>query len=79
MTSHYKSEAKPSSLANQNEASEFYQIRIQSELKAEFMGKCREMALNPSAVVRMLMVQWNAENGPARTQVRTARLPAPKA
>lgn len=44
-----------------DEASEFYQIRIQPTLKAEFMRNCREQALNPSAVVRMLMEGWNRQ------------------
>lgn len=45
-----------------DEASDFYQIRIQPSLKAEFMRNCHERALNPSAVVRMLISGWNGAN-----------------
>lgn len=40
------------------EAGAVYQIRIQPELKTEFMKNCHAMALNPSAVLRMLMTEW---------------------
>jgi hypothetical protein len=40
------------------DSQDFYQIRIQSDLKNEFMQNCYELALNPSAVVRMLMADW---------------------
>lgn len=44
------------------ENAEFYQIRITPELKKEFMHNCHQQALNPSAVMRMLMTQWTASN-----------------
>lgn len=58
--------AKPQAGKPKNEPSEFYQIRINHELKNQFMQNCKEMALNPSAVMRKLMSQWTKENSPAQ-------------
>ena len=39
-----------------------YQIRLRNELKGKFMESCHELALNPSAVLRMLMDEWIKKN-----------------
>lgn len=45
-----------------SEIDEVYQIRLANELKSKFMRSCHEMALNPSAVMRMLMTDWTERN-----------------
>ena len=42
------------------EVADVYQIRINQNLKKEFMQTCHELALNPSAVVRKLMAEWTS-------------------
>lgn len=49
------------------DSDQVYQIRLKGELKLEFMDTCHGLALNPSAVLRMLMGEWTRKNRPART------------
>jgi hypothetical protein len=44
------------------ERDEVYQIRLKNELKSRFMESCHDLALNPSAVMRMLMDEWTKKN-----------------
>lgn len=58
---------------NKKDAQEFYQIRIQSDLKNEFMQNCYDPALNPSAVVRMLMADWTKKTNQKTTARKTRK------
>lgn len=53
---------KKTNAVQKNDETEFYQIRIHPMLKIDFMRHCYEMALNPSAVMRMLMSDWTKKN-----------------
>ena len=52
----------PTHLKTNGDSDEVYQIRLKNELKSKFMTSCRQLALNPSAVVRMLMEEWTKKN-----------------
>lgn len=65
-------------ITNQNpddkkDAQDFYQIRIQADLKNEFMQNCYDLALNPSAVVRMLMADWTKKTSRKTTARKTRK------